>query len=112
MKNLKWFFGLLILIVAVVTIFAILDIDIQTRLILYLLIGFLLAMFRILDGPTAADRAVATDIVGILVIGFCGLLAFHTQKSWYLDIAIAWALQSFISILALAKFLEGKSFDA
>ncbi len=111
MRHLKWFFGLLSLIVAVVVIFIYLDVDIYTRLVLYLLISFLLAMFRILKGPTAADRAVAIDIVGILVIGFCGLLAFYTEKSWYLDIAIAWALQSFIATLALAKFLEGKRFD-
>ncbi len=112
MKHLKWFFGLLLLIVAIVAIFTVLDVNAQTRLTLYLLISFLLAMFRISKGPTAADRAVATDIVGILVIGFCAILAFYTQKSWYMDIAIAWALQSFIAILALAKFLEGKKFDA
>lgn len=111
MRNFKWALGFLTLIIVIVLIFAHLDVNIQTRLILYLLISFLLAMFRILKGPTPADRAVATDIVGILVIGFCGILAVYTGKSWYLDIAIAWALQSFIGILALAKFLEGRNFD-
>ncbi len=111
MRNIKWFVGLLSIIVAIVVIFVHLDVSMQTRLTLYLLISFLLAMFRILKGPTPADRAVATDIVGILVIGFCGILAVSTGKSWYLDIAIAWSLQSFIGILALAKFLEGRNFD-
>ncbi len=111
MKHFKWFFGSLLLVIALVVIFIYLDVNMQTRLTLYLLISFLLAMFRILKGPTPADRAVATDIVGILVIGFCGILAVHTGKTWYLDIAIAWALQSFIGILALAKFLEGRNFD-
>ncbi len=111
MKHFKWFFGSLLLVITLVVIFIYLDVNIQTRLTLYLLISFLLAMFRILKGPTPADRAVATDIVGILVIGFCGILAVHTGKAWYLDIAIAWALQSFIGILALAKFLEGRNFD-
>ncbi len=111
MKHFKWGLGFLILIIVIAAIFAHLDLSIQTRLMLYLLISFLLAMFRILKGPTPADRAVATDIVGILVIGFCGILAVYTGKSWYLDIAIAWALQSFIGILALAKFLEGRNFD-
>ncbi len=111
MRRVKWVLGMLGLIITVVFIFAYLEIDTSTRLILYLLISFLLAMFRILKGPTPADRAVATDIVGILVIGFCGILAVYTGKTWYLDIAIAWALQSFIGILALAKFLEGKNFD-
>jgi len=38
-------------------------------------------------------------------------MGISTGRSWYIDIAIAWALQSFIATLALAKFLEGKSLD-
>ena len=111
MRRLGWFAGMLSLIAALAFIFGYLELAVHTRLIFYLIISFLLAMFRILRGPTPADRAAATDILGILVIGFCGVLAVATGKTWYLDIAIAWALQSFIAILALAKFLEGKRFD-
>jgi multicomponent Na+:H+ antiporter subunit F len=50
-------------------------------------------------------------MLGILIIGICALLSITTKRNWYLDIGIAWALQSFISTLALAKFLEGKDFD-
>ena len=62
-------------------------------------------------GPTAADRAVAIDTMGILVVGFCAILSIPTGRDWYIDIAIAWALQSFIGALALAKYLEGRGFD-
>ncbi len=62
-------------------------------------------------GPRSADRATAVYTMGILVIGFCAVLSIYTGRNWYLDIAIAWALQSFIGALALGKFLEGKSFD-
>ena len=68
-------------------------------------------LFRVLRGPTAPDRAVSLDILGTLIVGFCALLSISTQRSWYLDIGIAWALQSFIGSLALAKYLEGKRFD-
>ncbi len=68
-------------------------------------------LWRILRGPTASDRIVAIDMMGILIIGVCCLLSITTQRRWYIDIGIAWALQSFISTLALAKFLEGKDFD-
>lgn len=70
-----------------------------------------LCLWRILRGPTSADRAVAIDIFGILVLGFCAILGIPTGRDWYLDIGIAWALQSFISTLALAKYLEGRNFD-
>lgn len=70
-----------------------------------------LCLWRILKGPTAADRAVAVDILGIVVVGFCALLALKGHAGYLMDIAIAWTLQSFIAILALAKYLEGKHFD-
>ncbi|MFH1269997.1 MAG: cation:proton antiporter [Candidatus Omnitrophota bacterium] len=68
-------------------------------------------LWRIAKGPTPADRAVAIDILGILVLGFCAILGISTGREWYIDIGIAWALQSFISTLALAKYLEGRNLD-
>jgi multicomponent Na+:H+ antiporter subunit F len=46
-----------------------------------------------------------------MIVGLCALLTISTDRSWYIDIGIAWALQSFISTLALSKYLEGKDFD-
>lgn len=76
-----------------------------------IVLAALLCLYRVLRGPTAADRIVATDILGILIVGLCALLTITTGRSWYMDIGIAWALQSFITTLALSKFLEGRPFD-
>ena len=76
-----------------------------------LLLASVLTLFRIWKGPTGADRVVAIDILGIMIVGLCALLTISTNRSWYIDIGIAWALQSFISTLALSKYLEGKGFD-
>ena len=76
-----------------------------------LLLASGLCLIRIILGPTAADRAVAIDILGIVVVGFCAILSIPTGRSWYIDIGIAWALQSFIATIALAKYLEGKNLD-
>ena len=81
------------------------------RAFFILLLACVLCLYRILRGPTAADRAVTLDMLGVLIIGFCAIMGISTGRSWYIDIAIAWALQSFIATLALAKFLEGKSLD-
>lgn len=81
------------------------------RCFFVLFFSTLLCLWRILRGPTSADRAVAIDILGILVLGFCAILGIPTGRDWYIDIGIAWALQSFISTLALAKYLEGKGFE-
>ena len=111
MRYLRWLLGSLAIIATVAVIFAWLDVGLETRLILYLMLCFAVSLIRIFKGPTPADRAVATDIFGILVIGSCAILAVTTGKDWYMDIAIAWGLQSFIGMLALAKFIEGRNFD-
>lgn len=111
MKFIRWLLSLIFFVALITFIFSFLKVEASSKLMLFLLICFLLSMYRIFKGPTPADRAVGTDIIGILVIGFCAILAIFTQKEWYIDIAIAWALQSFIGVLALAKFLEGKHFD-
>jgi multicomponent Na+:H+ antiporter subunit F len=76
-----------------------------------LLLCCFLCLYRVGRGPSAPDRTVAIDILGIVVVGFCALLSIDTGKDFYLNIAIAWALLSFIGTIALAKFLEGRSFD-
>ena len=70
-----------------------------------------MCLYRIFMGPTAPDRTVAIDILGTLVVGFCVLIALITKKDFYVNIAIAWALLSFIGTVALAKYLEGRGFD-
>ncbi|MBU4376021.1 MAG: cation:proton antiporter [Candidatus Omnitrophica bacterium] len=81
------------------------------RALFILILCSILCLYRVVKGPTAPDRIVAIDMFGILIIGFCAVLTVSTGRSWYLDIGIAWALQSFISTLAFAKYFEGKDFD-
>jgi len=70
-----------------------------------------MCLARIGLGPTASDRMVAIDILGIVVVGFAALLFAATGREYVLTVAIAWALLSFIATLALAKHLEGREFD-
>ncbi len=81
------------------------------RALYIIILSCVLCLYRIWKGPTGADRIVAIDILGIMIIGLCSILTVSTGRSWYIDIGIAWALQSFISTLALSKYLEGKDFD-
>jgi len=76
-----------------------------------LIICCFLCLYRVFRGPTAADRIVAVDILGILVVGFAALFVVYTGRTYFMDIGIAWALLGFIGALTLAKYLEGKNFD-
>ncbi len=80
-------------------------------LIILLLLCCFLCLYRIGMGPTPPDRTVGIDILGTLVVGFCAFTAIITGKEWYMNVAISWALLSFIGTIALAKFLEGRGFD-
>ena len=81
------------------------------RALYVIILAAFLCLYRVFRGPVAADRVVAVNILGIMIVGLCAILTILTGKSWYMDISIAWALQGFISILALSKYLEGKGFD-
>ena len=121
MKRNSWFIGAIVLagIVALILLrpFPFLFypdlpfIGFLGRALYIIILSCCLCLYRIYRGPTGADRIVAIDILGILIIGLCAILTISTNRSWYIDIGIAWALQSFISTLALSKYLEGKDFD-
>ncbi len=76
-----------------------------------LVVASYMCLYRIGRGPTAPDRTVAIDILGVILVGFCALLSLWTGRDFYISVAIAWALLSFIGTLALAKYLEGKGLD-
>lgn len=77
-------------------------------LIFGLLLCCALCLYRIAQGPTAADRMVAIDILGTVVVGFVAIITAVTGKAYLLDVVLVWALVSFIGTLALAKYLMGK----
>jgi len=123
MKNIKWIIGTLVLIAAIALILIrppdflfykgpeVSHLGFVGRALYIIILACVLCLYRIARGPTSADRIVAIDILGIMVVGLCAILTIATKRSWYIDIGIAWALQSFISALALSKHLEGKGFD-
>ena len=70
-----------------------------------------ICLYRIIRGPTIPDRMVGIDIFGILVVGVCAIISVQTEKSFILDIGIAWIILSFIGTLTLAKYLTGKKLN-
>jgi multicomponent Na+:H+ antiporter subunit F len=70
----------------------------------------ILALIRVLRGPTAPDRVVGVDTINTVVI--VGMVAFGIafREVIYIDVAIVYALLSFVSTLFIAKYLEGGDF--
>ena len=80
--------------------------------LLYVQIGLsVICLYRIIRGPTIPDRMVGVDIFGILVVGICAIISIQSERSFILDIGIAWIILSFIGTLTLAKYLTGKKLN-
>ncbi|MDI6720293.1 MAG: monovalent cation/H+ antiporter complex subunit F [Methanomicrobiales archaeon] len=67
-----------------------------------------LATIRLARGPTAADRAVALDTVNTFVVAILILLGVAFQQFIFVDVAIVYALLSFVSTIFIAKYLGGE----
>ncbi|MCJ7696739.1 MAG: monovalent cation/H+ antiporter complex subunit F [Thermoplasmata archaeon] len=70
----------------------------------------ILALIRVIRGPTAPDRVVGVDTINTMVV--VGMIAFGVayREVIYIDVAIVYALLSFISTLFIARYLEGGEF--
>lgn len=109
MRMFIWIIGLL-LAGALVVIDIMLP-AMHLRWIYPLLLAAFLPLVRVIRGPTIVDRTAALNLFGVLFAGFCGVAAVVGKWDIFIDIAIAWTIQSFIVVLALAKYAEGKRFD-
>ncbi len=69
--------------------------------------GVLVAALRMILGPTAADRAVALDTLTVISISLIAMGALFSGRSIYLDVAMVYAILSFIEVVAVARYLEG-----
>ena len=69
--------------------------------------GFAILLFiRFIEGPTAADRMLAVDMIDGLACIMLVFYAIYTERAIYLDIAIVTALLGFISTVFVARYLE------
>ncbi len=71
-------------------------------------IAFLLAMVRFIKGPSTFDRVIAFDVLTVVSITFIVLSALIEERGIYLDVALVYALLSFLGVIAIARYLEGR----
>lgn len=68
-----------------------------------------LAAWRMLRGPTSADRFVAFDMLTAVAVAFSALIAVASGRSGFLDVALVLSLVNFVATAAFALFLEPKT---
>ncbi len=82
-------------------------IDIWFLTAFILMVWIFMSLIRIILGPTAPDRVVGLDTINTLIVALMVILAVAYNQIIYVDIAIVYALLSFVTTLYIAKYLEG-----
>ena len=72
-------------------------------------IALLLAVGRLIKGPTLADRVVSLDFIMTCVIGMIVVDAVATGESHFLSVAIVAALLGFVGTLAFAMYIQRRA---
>ncbi len=68
--------------------------------------ALLMAVLRLVRGPSLPDRVVAMDLIGVLVVGLIVVLAASTGVRATLDAAIVIALVAFVATVAYGTYVE------
>lgn len=74
-----------------------------------IVLGILLfcCLLRACLGPSVADRLVAVNMMGTIVIVIIGILAVVMKESYLVDICLIYAAVSFLAVIVLTKVIQG-----
>lgn len=60
-------------------------------------------LLRLAKGPTTADRVISINMTGTIVIMMIALLALMLNEGYLVDIALIYALLSFLAVVLLTR---------
>ncbi len=69
-------------------------------------VTLVLGFIRLLLGPTLPDRIIAFELISITSAGIIVVSAIVTDQAVLVDVASAWAIISFLSVIAFSYYIE------
>ena len=78
--------------------------------IIVMVVCIIITVARIFIGPGAPTRLVAFDTTNTLVVASLIMVAMMFNRAFYIDVAIVYALLSYVMTLYLAKYIQGDKF--
>jgi multicomponent Na+:H+ antiporter subunit F len=73
---------------------------------LFLIGALVAAAWRLVTGPSLADRVVALDLITMLLVAFLVVFTLASGMRAYIYAAIALALIGFLATVAFARYIE------
>lgn len=78
-----------------------------TVALIFLAVMLLLCLLRAVRGPRVADRLVAVNMMGTMVMVMIAILALLLKEGYLVDICIIYASISFLAVIVLTKVYMG-----
>ncbi len=80
---------------------------IYTTLLILLAIMLFACLIRAIRGPRVADRLVAVNMMGTMVMVMIAVLALLLQEGYLVDICLIYAMISFLAVVVISKVYIG-----
>ncbi|MDO4519257.1 MAG: monovalent cation/H+ antiporter complex subunit F [Eubacteriales bacterium] len=78
-----------------------------TIILIVLAVLLILCLVRAIIGPRIADRVIAINMMGTIVIVIISILTLLMGESYLADIGLIYAMISFLSVVVLTKVYTG-----
>lgn len=69
-------------------------------------LSMLVMVYRVMKGPSMADRVIALDAIGICLVAFISLVSMMLDTYAFLDVILLIGILAFIGTVAFSKYLE------
>jgi multicomponent Na+:H+ antiporter subunit F len=75
-------------------------------LLLFLVAAAMVGFYRLLAGPTKADRVIAFDLLFAVSVVLCICASLASGSTAFLDVAIGLSLVGFLATIAWARLID------
>ncbi|MBB6451211.1 multicomponent Na+:H+ antiporter subunit F [Geomicrobium halophilum] len=75
-------------------------------MLIMLAISILVGLYRAIQGPSMADRVIALDLIGIMMIALIGVVSIYLETQAFLEAILVLGILAFIGTVAFARFIE------
>ncbi len=78
-----------------------------TAALIFLALMLVLCLIRAIIGPRVADRVVAVNMMGTMVMVIIAILTVMLEEGYLADICLIYAMLSFLAVILLTKIYTG-----
>lgn len=79
--------------------------------LIFLAVMLIFCFIRAVRGPRVADRIVAVNMIGTIVMVIIAILSLLLKEGYLADICIIYAMISFLAVIVLTKVYMGVYFE-